>query len=181
MNKGIQDAARQSNDPTRPGGGNARGEKKVKIKVRADPGTDGRLVDWSYEADFENGGGSGNNRELKFDKGPGFYRMEFSLDDDTDFDLAFLEEPTEAMWVATGTHCPPPGPGDGGGEIDFELVPVGKKLTVINRNKNEGTLCYALRFSGMRQANPEKPGTFVPPYVFDPIMINGGGGGGPIM
>ena len=158
-----------------------RKEKKVKIKVKADPGTEGRLVDWSYTADFEDGGGSNNDKALKFDKGPGYYRLEFSLDDDTGFDLAFLEEPTEAMWVATGTHCPPPSAGNGGGEIDFELVPVGEKLTVINRNRKAGTLCYDLRFNGKEQANPEKPGTFVPPYVFDPIMINGGGGGGPII
>ncbi len=153
------------------------GEKKVSIKVRAKPGTEGRLIDWSYDADFENGGGSSTKRELKFDAGPGVYRIEFSLDDDTDFKLDFLQVATEAIWVATGTNCPPPGPGDGGGEICFERDPVGNKLTIINQNRNKGELCYALRFDGVRQANPEKPGAFVPPYMFDPIMSNGGGGG----
>lgn len=155
----------------------ARGEKKVSVKVTARPGTEGRLVDWSYDADFENGGGTSTKHELKFNEGPGVYRIEFSLVDDTGFDLDFLQVASEAMWVATGTNCPPPGPGNGGGEILFERDPVGNKLTVINQNINEGELCYALRFSGRRQANPEKPGALVPPYMFDPIMSNGGGGG----
>lgn len=153
-------------------------EKKVKVKVTADPGTEGRLIDWSYDADFEGGGGSSNGNEMKFDKGPGYYKIEFSLDDETRFNLDFMEVATDAIWVATGTDCPPAGPGDGGGEILFERDPVGNKLTVINQNINEGMLCYALRFSGIRQPNPKEPGTFVPPYVFDPIMNNGGGGGG---
>lgn len=173
MSQQSQDASQRHDGQ----GASASREKKVKIKVTADPGTEGRLVDWSYKASFENGGGSSNGKEMKFDRGPGYFKLEFALVDNSGFDLAFLQDVADAMWVATGNVCPPPGPGNGGGQIEFEENPVGNKLTVINLNSSEVTLCYALRFSGTKQADPGQPGAYVPPYVYDPIMINEGGGG----
>lgn len=146
-------------------------DKKTKVKVTADPGTAGRLVDWSYDARFDNGGGSNPSKNvMKFDKDSGSHQIIFTLDDNTGFDLKFYPQPHDAMWVAVGTNCPPPCAGDGGGEILFTCVSQDRDvLTVINRNEAEGDLCYALRFDGKRQLD-------APPFVFDPIMTNGGGG-----
>lgn len=142
---------------------------KVDVMVTADPGTGGELVNWTYEAKFHPGSGGSNGKNvMKFAKGSGAHRIDFTLTDNTGYGLAFYDTPEEAMWVATGTSCPPPGPGDGdgGGEIQFLHVKKGV-LSVINKNHNPGDLCYALRFDG-------QPQLLTPPYVYDPIMNNGG-------
>ncbi len=143
------------------------GYRKAKVEVIANPGTKGEVVDWEYHARFEQGGGSNNKDVMKFDKGSGAHQIEFSLTDNTGFDLSFYDDPSEAMWVVQGTHCPTAA-GDGDGEIQFVDVKNGR-LTVINLNNVAGDLCYALRFNG-------QPQLLVPPYLYDPIIKNGGGG-----
>ena len=149
--------------------------RKTKVTVTASPGSGNELVAWSYSAKFEDGGGSNDKKTstMKFDKGSGAHDVTFVLVDDSGFGLAFEQEPTDALWAAAGTACPT-GAGNGGGEILFEKTPVGSKLTITNQNQAAGDVAYALRFSGERRANPAKPGSFVPPYVYDPIMSNGG-------
>ncbi len=141
---------------------------QVDVTVTADPGTEGRLVDWSYSADFHPGSSGSNSKNvMKFPFGSGAHRVEFALTDNTGFGLSFYTEPTDAMWAVKGTACPT-GAGDAGGEIQYLNVQKGV-LAVINKNKDTGDLCYALRFDGKAQQS-------VRPYVYDPIMSNGGGG-----
>ena len=141
---------------------------KVVVMVTGSPGTEGRLVDWSYDANFDPGSSGSNNKDtMKFPYKSGAHRIEFSLTDNTGFGLSFYTDATQAMWAVTGTTCPT-GAGDAGGEIQYLSVKDGV-LTVINKNKDPGDLCYALRFDG-------QPQLLVPPYVYDPIMNNGGGG-----
>ncbi len=145
-------------------------EKKVKVKVTAKRGTR-ELVDWTYDADFLDGGGSNNKNKMKFDKGSGPHRITFTLVDETGFGLKFYPDATETMWVAAGASCPTQA-GDGGGEILFDRKEVKNELTVVNRNENAGELYYALRFDGLVQQVGKQ---LYPPYVYDPIMDNGGG------
>ena len=141
---------------------------QVDVTVTADRGTDGELIKWSYDAKFHPGSsGSSGKNVMNFPQGSGAHRIDFALTDNSGYGLTFYSDPEQAMWVAVGTACPTQA-GDGGGEIQFLHVNKGV-LSVINKNHNPGDLCYALRFSG-------QPQLLVPPYVYDPIMNNGGGG-----
>lgn len=141
----------------------------VDVMVTAKPGTDGRLVDWSYVAKFHPGSsGSSTKNEMHFPKDSGAHRIEFALTDQTGFGFSFYTDPTEAMWAVKGSACPTSA-GHANREIQYLNVKDGV-LAIINKNKTRGELCYVLRFEGLPQ--PQKS---VPPYVYDPIMINGGG------
>ena len=147
----------------------AKTASKVDVMVTADRGTDGELIKWSYQATFGSGsGGSNNKNTMKFPKDSGAHPIDFALTDNTGYGLAFYTDPTKAMWAVAGTTCPT-GAGDAGGEIQYLHVKNGV-LSIINKNKTAGDICYALRFEGELQL-------LVPPYVYDPIMQNGGDGG----
>lgn len=81
--------------------------------------------------------------------------------------LSFVEPAEQAMWVSLG-NCPQQS--GNGGQISFDSVnPQQLRVTDANAG-DECILHYALRFNGDPAANG-------PPYVYDPDIRNGGGGG----
>ena len=143
--------------------------KKTKVTVTATPLASAPWVSFAMNADYPNKGGKQQGDELDFDAGAGPFDLRFDLDDQTNLDLAFYPDFADAMWVVEGFDCPT-GPGNGNGAITPQSV-TAKRLTVTNRNAVGQTLTFALRFTGA------KTGPSAPPYVFDPRIVNGGGGG----
>lgn len=92
--------------------------------------------------------------------------IEFHLKDHSGRDLSFKDPAADAMWVDLA-QCPAQA-GDGGQIVFGDRQK--KKLTVTDRNVGEKcTLHYALRFDGDESDDG-------PPYEYDPIIDNGGGG-----
>lgn len=142
--------------------------KKAKVVVTATPLTATPWVDFSMKADFPDKGGSQDGEKLKFDRGAGAFELSFDLVDKTTLGLAFYRTVAEAMWVVVGQICPTTA-GNGGGAIIPETV-TDKKLIVTNANGTAQTLTFALRFTGASSDSSH------PPYVYDPKIINDGGG-----
>ncbi|MEO6581373.1 MAG: hypothetical protein ABIN68_01025 [Sphingomicrobium sp.] len=104
--------------------------------------------------------------ELKPDTGG--HEMMFNLIDDTDLDLLFLSDATDAIWVQPDT-CPAGKCNNGGQITPVSVENGGKQLRVTNANTGDPVdLHYALNFNG-------KPSTTGPPYSHDPVIRNGGG------
>lgn len=148
--------------------GVATGPKSVTIDVTADPAPAPTWVTFAMNAKFPGKGGKQDGDALEFDFGDGPFDLTFSLKDNTKLKLGFLPDVTEAIWVAVGPKCPTRA-GDAGGQ--FKATKSTKlQLSVTNTNGTKQDLCFALRFTGV-QSDPSHP-----PYVFDPIVKNGGGG-----
>lgn len=132
-----------------------------------------KMVDDKVEFDLEwrkEGDPNGTKAPIDVGKGEPATPIHFHLRDQTGLKLGFMSDPKQAMWVAT-TGCPPPGEGDGG-QIGF--VSSSKNLLKVT-DANSGaecTLYYMLRFDG------DSDGSNRAPYEFDPIIRNGGDGGG---
>ncbi len=141
--------------------------KKTKVRVLATPLEASPWVHFAMDADYVDKGGKQEGEKLKFDANAGAFDLTFTLDDKTGLNLAFYPDPADAMWVAAGAGKPT-GPGFGNGAI----VPVSvsrQKLVVTNANWVAQTLNFVLRFEGTAQSG-------FPPYVYDPLIVNGGGG-----
>ena len=143
------------------------GAKKTKVTVTASPLDAAPWVSFTMDADYPNKGGKQDGDKLKFDAGAGEFDLSFELDDQTELNLAFYPDFTDAMWVAVGTTCPTAA-GDGGGAIIPGTVS-DTKLVVTNANSVAQTLTFALRFTGDASSGG------YPPYVYDPEIVNGGG------
>lgn len=144
--------------------------KKTKVKVTASPLNAAPWVDFTMSADFTDGGGRQDGDKLKFDPGVGPFELTFELRDDTRLGLAFYADAADAIWAAVGTAKP-----QQSGFASGAIAPVSvadKKLVVTNDNSIAQTLNFILRFTGTAMV-----GGF-PPYVLDPLIVNGGGGSG---
>ena len=141
--------------------------KKTKVKVTATPLGAAPWVTFAMRADYLNQGGQQDGDELVFDPGAGPFTLTFDLADDTDLDLAFYPQFSDAIWVAVGSDCPTE-PGDANGAITPVSV-ADKKLVVTNQNAVGQNLTFMLRFTGNASAGGH------PPYVYDPGIVNGGG------
>lgn len=94
-------------------------------------------------------------------------------DDKTGLNLKFCSPASEAMYVGPAPNCPPPA--GNGGQITYKLRQ-DKMLKVADANSVAALFVYALRFDG--DLNPQGPaGQQRPPYLYDPELRNGGGGG----
>lgn len=146
--------------------------KKVKITVTATNAPAPDYVAFAMSSNYLDGGGNQNGNSLNFNANTGQFKLEFDLSDRTSspaLGLAFMSNPSDAMWVgAPGASSCPTGPGDGGGAIDFPPNDNANKLDVTNENLAQANLHFALRFNG------NAIGSSQPPYVFDPIISNGG-------
>lgn len=144
--------------------------KKAKVKVTASPLGAAPWVEFTMRADYPDAGGQQVGDDLKFDQDAGAFDISFDLQDDTDLGLAFYPDSAQAIWATVGTSKPTQA-----GFANGALVPDSvsdKKLVVINNNSAAQTLNFILRFDGKAM-----PGG-LPPYVLDPLIVNGGGGGG---
>lgn len=142
--------------------------KTTKVKVTASPLSAAPWVDFTMNADFTDGGGEQVGDKLKFNQGAGGFELTFELHDHTKLNLAFYPNADDAIWAAVGT-AKPTQPGFANGA----LAPVSvtdKKLVVTNNNAAAQSLNFILRFTGDASAGG------YPPYVLDPIIVNGGGG-----
>lgn len=132
-----------------------------------------KLVNGKVDFDLEwrhDGDSNGKKTPIEIGKGDPATPIQFHLRDETGLKLRFKQDPAQAMWVAT-TGCPPPDAGDGG-QISFNSSS-NNLLRVTDANSGaECTLFYMLRFDG------DASGNNAPPYEFDPIIRNGGDGGG---
>lgn len=144
--------------------------KKTKIKVTASPLNAAPWVDFTMSSDFPDGGGKQDGSKLNFDAGAGAFELTFELHDETKLDLAFYPDPSDAIWAVVGTAKPNQG-GFANGAIDPVSV-ADKKLVVMNDNSIAQTINFILRFTGTAMS-----GGF-PPFVLDPLIVNGGGGSG---
>ena len=141
--------------------------KKTKVTVTANPLSAAPWASFTMAADYVDKGGKQDGDKLKFDANAGPFDLSFELDDNTSLGLAFYPDFADAIWVAVGDACPT-GPGNGAGAITPGSVS-NKKLVVTNTNSVAETLSFELRFTG------SAAGVGVPPYVYDPKIINGGG------
>jgi hypothetical protein len=144
--------------------------KKTKVKVTASPLDAAPWVDFTMSSDYPDGGGKQDGDKLNFDAGAGAFELTFELRDDTKLGLAFYPDASDAIWAVVGTNKP-----QQGGFANGAIAPVSvadKKLVVTNDNSIAQTLNFILRFTGTAMA-----GGF-PPYVLDPLIVNGGGGSG---
>lgn len=140
--------------------------KKAKVKVTATSLGSAPWVCFTMDADYPEKGGKQAGDELEFDARAGPFDVSFELDDETDLDLAFYPDFTDAMWVVVGLACPTQ-PGNGNGAI-IPISVADKKLVVTNQNAVGQTLTFMLRFTG------NSSGADYPPYEYDPRIINGG-------
>ena len=126
-----------------------------------------------FELEWRKEGDPGRKKgPIDIGKGEPSTPIHFHLRDDTRLNLSFKSDPKEAMWVNT-TGCPPTEAGDAG-QIGFTSSSR-NLLKITNANAGgECTMYYMLRFDGDAHAGPD--GTLQPPYEFDPIIRNGGGG-----
>ena len=135
-----------------------------------------KLVGDKVEFDLEwrkEGDPGGKASPIDVAKGDPPTPIHFHLRDDTRLKLKFKADAEDAMWVNT-TGCPPAGAGNGG-QISFTSSS-NNLLKVTDANSgDECTLYYMLRFDGDPHVDPD--GKQHPPYEFDPIIRNGGGGG----
>ena len=106
------------------------------------------------------------------------YQLHFHLKDNTDpkMDLSFIDQASEAMWVAVGGDCPTCA-GNGAGQILFNHEPSKQTLVVDDLNSNVPAMKfkYALRFEGAKGQQAGDPPKQCPPYEYDPEFKNGGG------
>ncbi len=106
-----------------------------------------------------------NDDPIELPQDSGGHEMMFNLNDQTDLDLHFLNDPDDALWVQPNS-CPP-GKCNKGGQI----TPIGvederQQLRVTNANSGAAVdLHYALNFDGKASKT----------YSHDPIIKNGGG------
>jgi len=141
--------------------------KKTKVTVTASPLSVAPWVSFAMTSDYVDKGGKQEGDKLKFDANAGDFELSFKLEDQSGQQLAFYPDVDDAIWVAVGDVCPTM-PGNGNGAISSGSVS-NQKLVVNNANAVAQTLAFALRFTGTASA-----GGF-PPYVYDPLIVNGGG------
>lgn len=125
-------------------------------------------VDYDLDWWDSNGKSGGRKDPIEFQPESGSHVITFHLKkDNTGLKLRFPENPADAMYVAVGTK--PTGPGNGG-QITFISVDQSRKQLTVS-DDNRGPACdlhYELNFVA-------EDGTS---YPVDPIIRNGGGGGG---
>lgn len=147
--------------------------KNVEVTVLATLDPDGGV---DLKCSWPDDSGAWQSGPIEFPYGSGNNKVKFKLDDQTDLDLQFLDQPGDAIWFNVDT-CPSDGKGNDLGQITDKALEKDsvsakrKKLTLTNLNTNECSLHYALRFDG--KAAPAAS----PPYVCDPEFKNRGGGG----
>jgi hypothetical protein len=146
----------------------SRAAKKTKIKLTTRRLSAEPWVEFIMDAYYPNGGGQQVGDKLKFEMDEGAFRLEFDLIDDAGLGLAFYLDPAKAIWAAVGT-AKPTQPGFAGGAITPVSVS-DKKLVVINDNWIAQSINFILRFEGDWKSDT------CPPYILDPIIVNGGGG-----
>ena len=165
------------NEHSKSGSGEPRqtNSRPVVIEVHAENTPTG--VDFHHKWKFENEPGDPSKKgriDLPF--GDTSYKLRFKLRDETGKELKFIDPCEQAMYVAVGTRCPSEC-GDGG-QIDYRYPWTPHQLTVEDLNAgDECTLAFTLRFDGERGQQASDPGRQCPPYEYDPIIKNGGGGG----
>lgn len=143
----------------------------IYVDVRATRAGNGQVHFDSYWRLRGSTAGVWNSGPIDLPHGPDHYELIFDLDDKSGRHLTFFGNPDDAMYVRRDV-CPA-SKGSGGGEIQFLSVdPNRKKMTVKDLNRQLCTLKYMLRFNG-------DPVGQCPPYKYDPIISNGGGGDPP--
>lgn len=109
-----------------------------------------------------------NDGPIELSRNSGGREMMFNLDDHTDLDLRFFNDPNDAIWVQPDS-CPPSKCNTGGQITPVSVENGGTQLRATNANNGDAVeLHYALNFDG-------KPSSEGPPYSYDPIIKNGGG------
>ena len=142
--------------------------KKVTVGITAIEREDAPWFDYSMVANYHDKGGKQDHNTLVFDSGAGDFDIDFVLRD-VPPGLMFRSTFAEAFGIAPGTACPAIGAGAAGfsGRVSKD------RNTLFLNNKNDkasaGDYQFALCFDGpYRDAKH-------PPFVWDPIIRNGGG------
>jgi len=143
----------------------------IYVDVRATRAGNGQVHFDSWWRKKGSAGGVWNSGPIELPNGPDHYELIFDLDDKSGRHLKFYNAADDCMYVQRDV-CPQ-SKGNGGGEIKFLSVDINKKkLTVKDFNQQQCTLKYMLRFNGDQVGQ-------CPPYEYDPIISNGGGGDPP--
>lgn len=136
----------------------------VDVKVQSKHGTLEYDIKWKTMKywPFWNGG------PIELSRNSGGHEMMFNLNDHTDFDLQFFNDPNDAIWVQPDS-CPKAKCNEGGQVTPVSVEDGDTQLRATNANSGDAVdLHYALNFNG--KASKEGP-----PYRYDPIIKNGGG------
>ena len=142
--------------------------KKVTVGITAIEREDAPWFDYSMVANYHDKGGKQDHNILVFDSGAGDFDIDFVLRD-VPPGLMFRSTFAEAFGIAPGTACPAIGAGAAGfsGRVSKD------RTTLFLNNKNDkasaGDYQFALCFDG-----PDRDAKH-PPFVWDPIIRNGGG------
>lgn len=142
--------------------------KKVTVGITAIEREDAPWFDYSMVANYHDKGGKQDHNTLVFDSGAGDFDIDFVLRD-VPPGLMFRATFADAFGIAPGTICPAIGAGAPGfsGRVSKD------RTTLFLNNKNEkasaGDYQFVLCFDG-----PYRDASH-PPFVWDPIIRNGGG------
>jgi len=142
----------------------------VRLKVHAKPGSPDTVRNIRYSLSEDAGGGQGylKGDVIDFDgadwKEPAL--LQFTIDDDTRYQLKFRAMPQDCFWANKGTRCPT-GPGNAETECwGSKLSSNRDTLTVYDRNSNRGRIQYALVMNTNDGDNPTA--------IYDPVIENRG-------
>jgi len=152
--------------------------RNVHVDVFANTSKEG-FVEFSHKWKFEDEPPPPDSEGMiDLPAGKTAYQLHFHLKDNTDpkMDLSFIDQASEAMWVAVGDVCPTCA-GNGAGQILFNHEPSKQQLVVDDLNSNVPAMKfkYALRFEGAKGQQAGDPPKQCPPYEYDPDFKNGGG------
>ena len=143
--------------------------KTVTVGITAIERVDSPWFDYSMVANYHQKGGKQDHNTLVFDSGAGDFDIDFVLRD-VPPGLMFRPTFAEAFGIAPGTTCPAIGASAAG----FSGRVSNDRTTLFLNNKNDkasaGLYQFALCFDG-----PNRDQTH-PPFVWDPKILNGGGG-----
>jgi hypothetical protein len=144
----------------------------INVRVTVSKDSEGTII---YDHEWDFGGGPAKKGKIDVPKDTPPTDIKFHLMDRTGLKLSFYSSPGAAFYVDFAPNCPT-GAGNADGEFDLGDPPSKSSnnlLTVLDMNKSECELKYALRFDG--DPYTDKNGTY-PPFAYDPELRNGGGG-----
>lgn len=146
------------------------GAKNVNVGVIITQGKNG--LEYALQSNL------GGKDKMKFENGKksDYWLIAFDIDDQSGLDLVFPDDISKAMWVKQlvdpADPCPAPNSYLPGVFEATKVINKNKTLVVKNYNQVVETLSFCLRFSTTPTAEPSE--------MFDPIVDNRNGGGGPI-
>ena len=146
--------------------------RTIHVDVHAEQDDRGGVYFW-HEWRFENGPSQGHSK-IEVPRGATDTPIHFHLRDHTNYKLRFWDDSEECMWISP-VRCPDQKMNDCG-QITFPDPKTSPKVLKVQDANSGGEmeLNFALSFNGIDGHPHDDPEKWCPPYVYDPIIRNGG-------